>query len=345
MAEDQSTAPGWWRSSDGTWNPPVEGQLVHDFDDGFGPVLAHQHENGGGWVANSAVVAETAFVGGSAAVFERASVLDSAVVTDKAWVRGDAQISELAWIAGDAVVEGTSRVFGSAVIEGDVLISGSTTISQSDHLDGHLHVHDGELVEEAEAEGTSEVDAGHCTAGHPLDEGSNFCSLCGAPRFSHEQAPTICGSCRATVKPGAAYCSSCGASISPQPSFPPPPPPSGYAASYPAPPPPVPQIETAPGSPQLYPASPYLARPSRGTNGMAIASMVLGIVWVWWVGSILALIFGYIGLRQIRDRNESGRGMAIAGVVLGWIGVGTLVLFIVLLVVGAFHHSNNYPYQ
>ena len=68
------------------------------------------------------------------------------------------------------------------------------------------------------------------------------------------------------------------------------------------------------------------------TNGLAVASLVLGILWLWWLGSVLALIFGYVGKNQI-DRSggqESGRGMAIAGIVLGWIGVGTLALFIVL---------------
>ena len=28
------------------------------------------------------------------------------------------------------------------------------------------------------------------------------------------------------------------------------------------------------------------------TNGLAIASMVLGILWIYWIGSILALVFG-----------------------------------------------------
>lgn len=70
------------------------------------------------------------------------------------------------------------------------------------------------------------------------------------------------------------------------------------------------------------------------TNGMAIASLVLGIVWIYWIGSILALVFGYVALRQIRDANgwQQGRGMAIAGIVLGWIGVGTLTLLIVLAI-------------
>ncbi len=71
----------------------------------------------------------------------------------------------------------------------------------------------------------------------------------------------------------------------------------------------------------------------QSTNGFAIASLVLGIVWIWWIGSILALVFGYIGKSQI-DRSggyQGGRGLAIAGIVLGWVGIGFLVLFILLL--------------
>jgi hypothetical protein len=70
--------------------------------------------------------------------------------------------------------------------------------------------------------------------------------------------------------------------------------------------------------------------PPQRTNGLAIASMVLGILWLYWIGSILALVFGYIAKNQIRERGESGGGMATAGIVLGWIGVGFLVLAIVI---------------
>ena len=73
---------------------------------------------------------------------------------------------------------------------------------------------------------------------------------------------------------------------------------------------------------------------------MAIASMVLGILWIWWVGSILALVFGYIARNQIKRTGQGGNGMAIAGIVLGWIGVGLFVFFFFLgFVVGAFDDS------
>ncbi|UUU32825.1 DUF4190 domain-containing protein [Streptomyces sp. CA-210063] len=62
---------------------------------------------------------------------------------------------------------------------------------------------------------------------------------------------------------------------------------------------------------------------------MAVASMVLGILWIYWIGSILALVFGYVARKQIRERDESGGGMATAGIVLGWVGVGVLTLLVV----------------
>ena len=75
-----------------------------------------------------------------------------------------------------------------------------------------------------------------------------------------------------------------------------------------------------------YPPPYGYGYPPRRTNGFAIASMVLGIVWIYWIGSVLALVFGYVARSQIRERGEGGDGMAIAGIVLGWIGVGVLGL-------------------
>lgn len=64
-----------------------------------------------------------------------------------------------------------------------------------------------------------------------------------------------------------------------------------------------------------------------GPSGLAIASLVLGIIWLFWLGSILAVIFGHIALSNIKkDPSISGRGMAIAGVCLGWIGIATLLI-------------------
>jgi hypothetical protein len=95
---------------------------------------------------------------------------------------------------------------------------------------------------------------------------------------------------------------------------------------------PAPQV---PSPPSFAAYAPYGAPVVQATtNGLAIASMVLGILWLYWIGSILALVFGYVAKGQI-DRSagrQTGRGMAIAGIVLGWIGVAALVLVVVMAV-------------
>ncbi len=58
--------------------------------------------------------------------------------------------------------------------------------------------------------------------------------------------------------------------------------------------------------------------------------MVLGIIWMYWLGSVLALILGYVARNQIRHTGQHGDGMALAGIVLGWIGVGFLLLVILI---------------
>jgi hypothetical protein len=81
--------------------------------------------------------------------------------------------------------------------------------------------------------------------------------------------------------------------------------------------------------------------PQPTTNGFAVASLVLGIVGLALclvvVGPILALVFGYKARREIDESNglQTGRGLATAGIVLGWIGVGLAALWIVLIAIGA----------
>lgn len=97
----------------------------------------------------------------------------------------------------------------------------------------------------------------------------------------------------------------------------------GPPAGPPAPPGPPGQWY---GPPPGYPGY----GPPRPTNGMAVASMVLGILWIYWIGSVLALVFGYIARNQIQQRGEGGAGMAMAGIVLGWVGIGILGLIVVV---------------
>ncbi len=60
------------------------------FDFGAGPVPAHRHLNGGGWVADTARVDASVYVGSGAQVFGKARVFGDAWVFGKARVRGAA---------------------------------------------------------------------------------------------------------------------------------------------------------------------------------------------------------------------------------------------------------------
>lgn len=100
-------------------------------------------------------------------------------------------------------------------------------------------------------------------------------------------------------------------------------------------PPPVPSMPVyaagtippggVPPPPQMYVAPPV--------SGLAIASLISSIVLC--IGSIPGVIMGHAALRQI-DRSQGargGRGLAIAGIIVGWIGTAILALVILGLVV------------
>ncbi len=89
--------------------------------------------------------------------------------------------------------------------------------------------------------------------------------------------------------------------------------------------------------------APWSEPVSPKTNGLAVASMVLGILWIFWLGSILAVVFGHISLRQIRGRHQPGRVIAIAGLVLGWLGVAGLVAAVAVASVVAVNNEDRKP--
>jgi hypothetical protein len=83
-------------------------------------------------------------------------------------------------------------------------------------------------------------------------------------------------------------------------------------------------------APLPAPRPTIVASPEK-TSGFAIASLVLGLVG----GSLLAVIFGHIALRRIKRSWGllTGRGMAIAGLVLGYIGMVAAIAFAALIVI------------
>lgn len=108
-------------------------------------------------------------------------------------------------------------------------------------------------------------------------------------------------------------------------------------------------VPPPPALAQMYPAYPaYPPQPQRRTSGMAIASLVLGVLWIYWIGSIFALIFGYLAKKEIRESSDQveGKGLATAGIVLGWVGIATLVLMIgFIILVALMDNPQNRPAQ
>ncbi|GII56117.1 hypothetical protein Pth03_45060 [Planotetraspora thailandica] len=86
------------------------------------------------------------------------------------------------------------------------------------------------------------------------------------------------------------------------------------------------------GQPQYGYAPPA---PNRN-NGLAIASLILGLTGFITCGftSILAVVFGHVALGQIRRDRTDGHGMAIAGVILGWLLTGIWILYWILMFAG-----------
>jgi hypothetical protein len=99
--------------------------------------------------------------------------------------------------------------------------------------------------------------------------------------------------------------------------------------------PPPPPAPPAPVYQPYYQPVQYV--PAQTTNGLAVAALVAGIFWVWWLGSVLAVVFGHVALNQINksEGRESGRGMAIAGLVLGYLGVAVLAVVLITVAAGS----------
>lgn len=105
------------------------------------------------------------------------------------------------------------------------------------------------------------------------------------------------------------------------------PPPAGGA--YPgAVPPPTGPAGTYPGM-----------APARRTDGVSIGALVTGLLGM----SLISVVLGIVGLRRTRANGTGGRGMAIAGIVLGGLSFVAWAIFGILIAVGvsAQDHQTN----
>ena len=86
--------------------------------------------------------------------------------------------------------------------------------------------------------------------------------------------------------------------------------------------PPIPPAMPGYPSPGAYPPPP-------SGNGFAVASLICSILGfcVFFLGGLLGVIFGLLGLRRAREPGAPGKGLAIAGIVIGVLSLITSGLF------------------
>lgn len=123
-------------------------------------------------------------------------------------------------------------------------------------------------------------------------------------------------------------------------------PPPGYGApGYPGPGS-MPVGNRGPAYPPPGYPPPGYAPGWRPTNQLAIAALVCGCaqIFLWVLAAIPAIILGHMARRQIRQTGEGGDGMALAGLILGYVGIVLSIAIIIgfIAVFAAASHSAGY---
>ena len=106
------------------------------------------------------------------------------------------------------------------------------------------------------------------------------------------------------------------------------------------------KANNTPTDAQAQAAAPtYVAAPYSPTNVLSIVSLVTGILgfsFAPFLGSIAAVITGHIALHQIKRTQEQGRGMALAGLIMGYVVLGLFVIGTALLIFLFIVSMNSY---
>jgi hypothetical protein len=116
--------------------------------------------------------------------------------------------------------------------------------------------------------------------------------------------------------------------------------------------PPAPQPQQPPAPPGYGAPQPaYYAPAGPKNDGMSIAALVCGIsglatlvlCGIGIVPAILGVIFGIIGKKKVEESGGAlqGRGMALAGAICGAVAIGLFLIWLLLLVIGAFNSDSS----
>jgi hypothetical protein len=97
-----------------------------------------------------------------------------------------------------------------------------------------------------------------------------------------------------------------------------------------------------PGARPVAPVPSALPQYAR-TNALAITSLVCGIAQMMFgpLATIPAVVCGHMARSQIRRTGEQGAGMALAGLILGWVGVGFTALVVIIAVLAVVAASSG----
>lgn len=99
----------------------------------------------------------------------------------------------------------------------------------------------------------------------------------------------------------------------------------------------------------------YVAAPTYGagayaavapkTNVMALVSLIASCsALAFGITALVGIICGHISLSQIKRTGEGGRGMAIAGLVIGYVLVGLFLLVVALIIFAVAMSESSRPY-
>jgi NDP-sugar pyrophosphorylase family protein len=118
----------------------------HDFKDGKGRVFAHKHDNGKGWVANTATVEDHVYVAPRAEVYDYATIRGSCRIEKAAKVYGHANVSgaviitNSARVSGQAVVQDSTKIYNAAVVSGRAFVGGDSQIWGLCDINGNVYI-------------------------------------------------------------------------------------------------------------------------------------------------------------------------------------------------------------